>query len=684
MPKSAARSRRRFSPLRRARNAARRRTARRPTGLLRPARPRNECSEFVDRVALFFLQFIGWLAAHTPEPLLRALAAGLGDGVFLGFRRRRRLILSNLHHAFPEKTAAWRRRIGRASCRRMIETALHSLATPYLSESRLRGMLTASPGLQAGFADHAATPAATLFCAPHMAYWEAQTSMALVVRTPLPEFGTIYRPLDNAAADAFVKASRERFGMRLLSRKEGFAAALKILRRHGIVGVLFDQNAGRQGALTTLFDRVCSTSELPGLLTEKFAAHVYGIFPRRLGFWRVEIGLERVDHDGTSAGTTLALNRWLEELLRRDDNLCASWLWAHDRWRNQDVPARRFRLEARRDLLATEIAARGGAPLPRRTRIWIRLPNWLGDVVMALPVLRALRASRPDAELTLLAKKQFLPLLAAWSVADHVRALPPRGAGYWLHFWKLRGEFPDVWLLFTNSLRGDLEAWLAGCRQRFGLVRANRPRPLLSHAYRVPPDFDESAHHQVELWENFLRHFGLASPPDRAPVNSASRAPDAQLVGLIPGSENNPEKRWPVAHWRALIDAFPEETFVLFGTANDTPITSAVAAGFPPARVRDLAGRTDLPAFAENLRSCRVLVTNDTGGMHLANALGVPLVALFGPTNPVRTGPIFAAPAQILRPPRSHLLAELAPDTVAAALRAQLTAVTCQPSTLRT
>jgi ADP-heptose:LPS heptosyltransferase len=450
-----------------------------------------------------------------------------------------------------------------------------------------------------------------------------------------------------------------------------------------------------QGALTLLFDRVCSTTELPGLMAEKFDARVFGIFPRRRAFWRVEISVDRIACASNSDAVTLALNHWLEHLLRRDDNLCASWLWAHDRWRNQDMPSRRFRLEAKRNLLNAETHSEGGAAsekqpefdaangdqtqdgsssrphlpvLPRRTRIWIRLPNWLGDVVMALPLLRALRASRPDAEITLVAKNQFAPLLETWAIADRVHALPPQGGGYFAHFRALRDEFPDVWLLFTNSARGDFEAWLTRTRQRFGIVRPGKPRPLLTHAYRPPADFDEQAHHQLELWENFLRHFGLASPVDRTPIpSSVARAPSS-AIGLICGSENTPEKRWPVAHWRALIAAFPEENFLLFGTANDQPITCAVAAGLDPTRVRDLAGKTDLAAFAENLRACRALVTNDTGGMHLANALGVPLIALFGPTNPTRTGPVFEATVKILRSPVVSLEA-LQPDTVVRALR---------------
>lgn len=628
----------------------------------------------------FVLKSLGWLIAHLPEFLLRGLAAGLGDLIFFCLPRRRRLVLSNLHHAFPERPATWHRAIGRESCRRLIETGLLSLATPYLHEPRWRRIISAGPGLLAAHARHHADPAATLICSPHLAYWEAQTAQSLLVPAPFPEFGTIFRPLDNPAANAFVQRSRERFGIRLLSRKEGFAEALKILRRRGWVGVLFDQNAGLQGALTTLFGRVCATTELPGLMAEKFSARVYGIFPRREGFWRVTIDLHPLSHDNTSAAVTIGLNRWLEQLLSSDDNLCASWLWAHDRWRNQDMPSRRLRLEAKRDLLAEELTLRGLATPLQRTRIWIRLPNWLGDVVMALPLLRAIRAGRPDAEIHLVAKRPFAPLLASWGVADRIHPLPARGLGYWRFFRGLKHEYPDVWLLFTNSVRGDVEAWLTGCRQRFGLVRPGKWRPLLTHRYRVPADFDEARQHQLTLWENFLRHFGLTAPVDRSPVGAAGTSPmDSNRsvsapIGLIPGSENTPEKRWPVAHWRALIQAFPEEHFVVFGTATDAPIAMAVCADFAPTHVSSLAGKTDLPTYVRQLTQCRLLITNDTGGMHLANALGVPLIGLFGPTNPVRTGPIFSGPTSILQPPGcpptgGGSLADLSPETVAATLR---------------
>jgi len=621
------------------------------------------------------LSVLGRLVAAAPEPLLEAVSVAGGEAILWLAPRRRRVLRSNLHHAFPDRPRAWRRRVARVSSRRLVETVLLSVAAPYLPEARIRRMVVLGESVNAWAADRQARPRPVFFATLHFALWEAQTWYPMLSAVPLPPFGIIFRPLDHPALDAYVQRTRERHGMKLLSRREGFVAGMAILRADGCVGALFDQNAGQQGALTLLFGRVCSTTELPGLLAAKFGAEVRTYYPRRTAFWRATFESEPIPADGTVAGTTLALNRWLESALR-DEALCASWLWAHDRWRNQDIPRLRLRLEARRNLLAADLAARGLPALPRRTRVWVRMPNWLGDVVMALPLLRALRVSRPDAEVTLLAKAAFVPLLERWQVADRVRALPASGPGYFPAFLALRAQYPDVWILFTNSLRGDLEARLAGCPQRFGISRPGRRRPLLSHAYPLPEGYDEATHHQLRLGEDFLRHFGLEGPLPLEPLGTggpAGAAPPGGPIGLIPGSEHMPGKRWPVAHWRALIESLPRERFVVFGTAGDAPITAAVAAGHG-GRVEDRAGRTTLLEFATGLAGCRLLVANDTGGMHLANALGVPVIGLFGPTNPVRTGPVFAAPHRLLQPagcpPTGGAdLADLAPAAVAAAVR---------------
>ena len=137
------------------------------------------------------------------------------------------------------------------------------------------------------------------------------------------------------------------------------------------------------------------------------------------------------------------------------------------------------------------------------------------------------------------------------------------------HFRQLRQAHVDVWLLFTHSLRGDLEAWCAGARQRFGIVRPGRPRPLLTHRHILTTTGPEV--HQLRQWAAFFGAFGLQAELDLHPF-AAPSSPATDLVGLIPGSENTPEKRWPVAHWRALIEAQPRHRFMIFGTANDTPI----------------------------------------------------------------------------------------------------------------
>lgn len=630
------------------------------------------------RVLTLLLKVLGRLLAALPEGVLRVICAALGEVMLWTLPKRRRVILSNLDHAFPERDRAWQQRIARESCRRLVETGLLSLASPFLSERRLRMIAQLSPDAQAILISWRERPRPVLVCTPHFGHWETQTWLGLLSTVPLPEFGVIFRPLRNASVDAFVKRTRERFGMRLLSRKDGFQEALKILRRNGTVGLLFDQNAGDPGALSTLFGRIASTTELAGLMAEKYGADVVAIYPHRTAFWRVELRFEPLATDGTVAGVTLALNRWLESALTRDDNHCASWLWSHDRWRAQHYHTKRFKLEAKRDFLAADLAARGWTALPKKTRVFIRLPNWLGDVVMALPLLRALRAARPDAELTLIGKGGFEPLVRQWDVCDVYEALPPRGRGYFRHFHRLRLRYPDTYLLFTNSFRGDVEAWLTRAPQRFGLVRPGKRRPLLTHAYTLPADYDEAQHHQLSLWTDFLAYFGL----QRAPDTTARTPPPPDgppVVGLICGSENTPAKRWPVPHWRALIEALPDTRFVLFGTPGDRALTTQIAAGLPPARVEDLAGKTDLPAYIARLRACHALVSNDTGGLHLANALGVPVVGLFGPTNPVRTGPVFAGPTVMLQPPGcpptgGGSLENLAPATVADALREVLAA----------
>lgn len=621
------------------------------------------------------LNSAGWLLARVPEPVLRGAVWALGAAAWVLLRGRRRTALSNLHHAFPDLPRRELARTARRSQRRMIETALFSVALPHLREDDLLRRFRMEPGLRERLRRRDGR--GVVLCLPHAAPWESCVLLPLVAGEGCVEIGTVYRPFDNPGIEAWVQRSRGRFGVRLFSRRAGVAQALRFLRSGGALGVLFDQNAGDGGALTLLLGRVCSTTPMVGWLARQGRADVLRLLARRDGFWRATFHGELQEPQPDDASVTLALDAWLESLLRGDRLVRDNWLWSHGRWRTQDVPARRLRIQHKESFLDHPALRARHPELPRRTRLWVRLPNWLGDVCMVLPALRALRRSRPDAALTLVGPAHLGPLVDLSGVADAFVPLPPRGAARWLLAAGWRHEFPDTFLVFTHSARGDLEAWLSRAPQRFGIVRRGARRPLLTHAWRPGEGEDGPGVHQAAVWEAFLRHFGLGVEVSREPFARHQPAEPAR-IGFICGTENAPEKRWPVEHWRALggrvLDAVPGATLALFGTSRDVPIAEAVASGLPAGRVEVRAGRTDLAAFARELGACSAVVANDTGGMHLANALGVPVAGLFGPTNPVRTGPGYAAPALVLQPegcpPQGGAAMEdLDVERVAAALR---------------
>ncbi len=497
---------------------------------------------------------------------------------------------------------------------------------------------------------------------PHFTLMETLAALPLLMEGHY-SMATIYRPFDNKSLDRWLRRSRERFGGRMLSRKKGFGETQRMIREGGWIGVLFDQNAGARGVLTHFFGRVASTTELPALLCRKFDVCAVITYGERIAFWRGQLRMQVLDYANTREGLILASNRWLENHLKSSDNACADWLWLHDRWKTQDNPMRRLRLEHKKSYLEPYLRFCGMEKHPRQTRIWVRMPNWLGDVVMALPLLEAIRVGRPEAEITVLARDGFLPLLQQLPFIDNVILLPEKSYSwaYFGFFRNLKHQYPDTILLLTNSLRGDLEAWLTGCPQCFGMLRREKWRPLLTHRWKLPPELDETKVHQTRVWEQYLRYFGLAEPLHLEPVfnwrevEKTGPVADLAKIGLICGTENQPEKRWPVARWRDLIEQLLSHnenlSFVLFGTINDRPITDSVAKGLPGELVENLAGETNLAAFLEKLRECRLLLGNDTGGVHLANALGVPVVVVCGPTNPLRTGPVFKAPVTILQPP---------------------------------
>ena len=468
------------------------------------------------------LQITGWLLARAPETLLHFFSWALGPVILL-IPRRRRILYSNLHHAFPGKPRAWRARIARKSCRRLIETSMLSLASPWLSDARIRQIGQSSPSVTAAISRRAAEGAQhrpAVIATLHMAYWECLTWIGLFTDYRC-ELGVVFRPLRNPTLNDWIKQTRERHGIKLFSRRDGLMEVFRVMRRRGIIGILFDQNAGYPGALTTFLGRICSTSEFPGTLVEKYNARLSVIHARRLGFWRIRYEFADIATDGTAAGATIALNRWLETALATDETLCASWLWSHARWKAQNAPAARFRFDTKHNYLDADLAAHGWtrATMPRRTRVWLRLPDDPARHAPLFPLLRSLRQSRPDTELTLFAGASetalaaLAPLLAD-KTADALRPLPRTNwLGSLLHFRKLRREYPDVFVNLCETRRSDREAALTRAPQRFGIIRAGQRRPKLTDACEAPAETEADS--PAGDYEKFFRHFGL---PEETPT----------------------------------------------------------------------------------------------------------------------------------------------------------------------
>jgi lauroyl/myristoyl acyltransferase len=249
------------------------------------------------------------------------------------------VIRRNLTRAFPEKDAAWVRRIGRTSCRRTAEMALFSLVSPMLSDAELRDRIQVDDSVMS--AEHGLAPkgAGTVLFVPHFALMEMMTVTPLI-RPELAkrEWSVIYRPLDQPAAERWVRESRERFGMKLVSRREGFGRLMQTVRNGHIAAVLFDQTT-QTGSLWRFMGSPCAVTELPGIIAQRFksAARIY--WAERTGFWRCRLRMEALQATD-SIGLTIESNAWLERQLRSGDDVCANWLWAHDRWKHGEADFR--------------------------------------------------------------------------------------------------------------------------------------------------------------------------------------------------------------------------------------------------------------------------------------------------------------------------------------------------------
>lgn len=318
------------------------------------------------------------------------------------------------------------------------------------------------------------------------------------------------------------------------------------------------------------------------------------------------------------------------------------------------------------------------------TKILVRGVNWLGDAVMSTPALQRLREAHPAAQITLLTHEKLAELWQNHPALDKVLTFSAHESLLQIAR-RLRTEHFEIALVLPNSPRSALETFLAGIPERVGYRRAwrnlflTRPIPtrpgLVSMDKRSAREIKQLINsprksEAIPAQSHHLYHYlhlaaALGGKPDPIPPHiavaagevtaiqdrfgfprNASRRP--LLFGLNAGAEYGPAKRWPRDRFIAAAIALQRQTHChwwIFGGKSDQPLATEITAGIQSgglpagASVQCLAGQTTLRELCAALKSCDVVLTNDTGPMHLAAAVGTPVIALFGSTSPELTAP---------------------------------------------
>lgn len=610
-------------------------------------------------VTLFLLKIFGFLLSRLPNKVVRWISVFVGECVFYTMPSRRRIALSNLDHVFPKRSKEWQTKICKESFHRMIELGMLSIACGYLTKKRIKNNFSLSPSLAHAVRNIKNSGRGAIFLIPHTSLIEALTFIPCLLHDDdIPEVGVIYRSFKNRSLEKFVKSARERFGLKLLSRKRGFIHAMTMLKQNNIVVMLFDQNAGCSGATTTFLGRFAQTTEMPGILADRYKVPVYCLLAQRTGPWQATIKIEKLCNEcPSSEWVVLSANRWLEKLLCSSDQACSDWLWAHNRWKTTSNKRLLFGVNSTRNWLKETKEFFGYKEFAKNFRVFVRLPNWLGDVVMAVPILRELNRCRPDVDVTIFCQEQYVDLIERLNLSARCVALPSKGIKYFFQLLKYRKLYPDVHVLFTHSLRGDIEARLMNATTRLGIYKDHN-RSLLTDVYHFPPEVDQSNLHQTLCWGKFLQAYGLTEnvnfTPYRFCLEMHPGAPIERSIGIMCGSLNNPKKRWPLDHWKMLIERiiyrYPGIQIYMYGTESDAQIADKIALGFGKQNIHQLCGTTNLIELSKNVQSNNLVIACDSGGMHIANMFGRPVVCIFGPTNAVHTGPIFNVESVIVRP----------------------------------
>lgn len=580
------------------------------------------------------------IASALPLPLLFVFGEFLGFCAWLILGNYRRLAQHNVAIAFGNEKSP-------RELRRLVRRHFQSLGANLLCSVKLTGMPLEKMAtrIEAENLDfihrelRAGRPVVLILS--HLANWELFAHI-------LPKYigyvrnSTIYQRLGNRFIDEHVRRVRGRAGVEMFDRKEGFDKAIKLLRDGGAIGILSDQHAGDHGLWAPFFGRLASTSPLPALLAKRTRAALVGvaIYTDGRARWRIVISPALENNEESVGSLSAKTNQVIEQQIRRAPE---DWFWVHNRWK---TPRPNFLLARykRGVYLPPDLSAQNLKPF----RILIRSSNWLGDAVMSVPAVRAIKNGRPDTHITVAAPAKIASM---WKLVPEVDAIIPlTGNSLVAAARSLRRQSSfDATILFPNSLRVALESWLSGIPRRVGyrghsrswllnqiIPEPRRPGPLEHQSSRYLHIAHDCGAETSNI-EHRTPNIATASIHQRSPIGHS-----AIRIALSPGAEYGPAKRWlpeRFAEAAAAVTARSPVQWILFGKKNDAPIGEQITSALGDSCVNRI-GQTTLEQLIDELRQCRLLLTNDTGTMHLAALLGIPTVAIFGSTEPRLTGPL--------------------------------------------
>ena len=289
--------------------------------------------------------------------------------------------------------------------------------------------------------------------------------------------------------------------------------------------------------------------------------------------------------------------------------------------------------------------------------VLVRAPNWIGDCIMASRALHRLRDLYPDSRIDLICRPHLLPLFRLGQPLDQVIAAPVFSGREKIlacaSLIRQRGFRYDLGVLFTNSFSTALTFRLGGVRRIIGYARDGRSF-LLHHALSRP----ETAH-QTDRYDQLLSALGASAPavsfpflriPQGLALNLESRmirlgiSLEPAPIVIAPGAAYGPAKRWPMERFAKVIDilaaAYPQRMILCLGGSEEAVQIEALLEGNNPARTRNLAGVLPLDEAVALIARAACVLANDSGLMHAAWAFDVPLLAIFGPTDPSKSRPL--------------------------------------------